>query len=125
MSTDTETGRDEPSVAADVKRPPAAESPARHDHEAEWDVERHVYVPHRIGLPPVRPYVRELWRRRELAYELSRTKLQSQHYDTVFGKVWLVLNPLLLALVYFVLVDILRHGHRPHGFFAHLVAGIF
>jgi teichoic acid transport system permease protein len=32
---------------------------------------------------------------------------------------------MLLALVYFVLVDILRHGHRPHGFFAHLVAGIF
>jgi ABC-type polysaccharide/polyol phosphate export permease len=76
-------------------------------------------------LPPIGPYVRELWRRREFAFELARTKLQAQHFDTAFGQLWLVLNPMLLALVYFVLVDILRHGHRPHGFFAHLVAGIF
>jgi teichoic acid transport system permease protein len=91
----------------------------------EWAQEQHVYEPHRVGLPPIGPYVRELWRRREFAYELSRTKLQSQHFDTAFGKLWLVLNPMLLALVYFILVDILRRGHSPPGFFAHLVAGIF
>ena len=85
------------------------------DHTLEWDLETHVYEPHRVGLPLIRPYVRELWRRREFAFELSRTKLQAQHFDTVFGQFWLVLNPLLLALVYFVLVDILRHGHRPPG----------
>src|SRR3954469_20995698 len=114
MSTETET------------RPPDAGSGASHvEHELEWDVEQHVYEPHRVGLPPIGPYIRELWRRREFAYELSRTKLQSQHFDTVFGKLWLVLNPLLLALVYFILVDILRRGHSPPGFFAHLVAGIF
>jgi teichoic acid transport system permease protein len=125
MSTDTETGPDEPRAAADVKRPPADEGHAHHEHETEWEVERHVYEPHRVGLPPIRPYVRELWRRRELAYELSRTKLQSQHYDTVFGKLWLVLNPLLLALVYFMLVDIVRGGKSQPDFFPHLVAGIF
>jgi ABC-type polysaccharide/polyol phosphate export permease len=43
----------------------------------------------------------------------------------VFGQLWLVLNPLLLACVYFVLVDILRGGTSQPGFFAHLVAGIF
>jgi teichoic acid transport system permease protein len=114
MSTETET------------RPPDAGSgPSHGEHELEWDVEQHVYEPHRVGLPPIGPYVRELWRRREFALELSRTKLQSQHYDTALGKLWLVLNPMLLALVYFILVDILRRGHRPHAFFAHLVAGIF
>jgi teichoic acid transport system permease protein len=125
MSTEIETGPDEPHVAGDVKR---AEEPASAGHQApevEWATERHVYEPHRVGLPPIGPYVRELWRRREFAYELSRTKLQGQHFDTVFGKLWLVLNPLLLALVYFILVDILRRGHSPSGFFAHLVAGIF
>jgi teichoic acid transport system permease protein len=91
----------------------------------EWSAEEHVYEPHRVGLPPLVPYVRELWRRREFAVELSRTNLRAQHFNTAFGQLWLVLNPLLLAFVYFLLVDILRHGHRPHGFFAHLVAGIF
>ncbi len=125
MSTDLETGPDEAAVSGAVEQAPARPGGARQAHELEWELEQHVYEPHRIGLPPILPYVRELWRRREFAFELSRTKLQSQHFDTVFGQFWLVLNPLLLALVYFFLVDILRHGHRPHGFFAHLVAGIF
>ena len=56
--------------------------------------------------------MRELWRRREFAFELARTKLRAQHFDTVFGQLWLVLNPLLLACVYFMLVDILRAADR-------------
>jgi ABC-type polysaccharide/polyol phosphate export permease len=122
MSTETETGPDEPGVAGDLAR---REQAPHHEHETEWESEHHVYEPHRVGLPPIGPYVRELWRRREFAFELSRTKLQAQHFDTVFGKLWLVLNPMLLALVYFILVDILRSGKNPSGFFAHLVAGIF
>jgi teichoic acid transport system permease protein len=122
MSTETETGPDEPRAATQVVQPAHGH---HHDRELEWEGEQHVYEPHRIGLPPIGPYIRELWRRRELAFELSRTTLQSQHFDTVFGKAWLVLNPLMLALVYFVLVDILRRGHSQPGFFAHLVAGIF
>jgi ABC-type polysaccharide/polyol phosphate export permease len=90
-----------------------------------FTAEMHVYEPHLVGLPPLRPYVREAWRRREFADELSRTKLRSQHFDTVFGQLWLVLNPLMLAGVYFVLVDIVRQGARPEGYFAHLIAGIF
>jgi teichoic acid transport system permease protein len=91
----------------------------------EFTAERHVYEPHRIGLPPLVPYVRELWRRREFAREMARTNLRAQHFNTVFGQLWLVLNPLLLAGVYFVLVDILRSGSRGPGFFAHLMAGLF
>jgi teichoic acid transport system permease protein len=44
----------------------------------------------------------------------------------MFGRLWLVLNPLLLAGVYFVLVDIIRKGpSRGSDFLAHLIAGIF
>lgn len=93
--------------------------------ENEFTAVRHVYEPHRVGLPPIGQYVRELWRRRDFAFELSRTNLRAQHFNTAFGQLWLVLNPLLLAGVYFVLVDILRQGQRPQGFFAHLMAGIF
>jgi teichoic acid transport system permease protein len=97
-----------------------------HRREDEFTGERHVFVPHSVGLPPMRSYARELWRRREFAVELARTKLREQNFDTVFGQLWLVLNPLLMALVYFILVDILRASDsRNSEFFAHLVAGLF
>jgi len=87
--------------------------------------ERHVYEPHRVGLPNLRVYVRELWRRRQFAYELSSSSLRSDHFDTAFGQLWLVLNPLLLGLVYYVLVDILSPTAKGADFFAHLLAGLF
>jgi len=96
-----------------------------HHRENDFAEVHHVYEPHLVGLPPLLPYLREAWRRRSFAVELSRTKLRAQHFNTIFGQLWLVLNPLLLAGVYFVLVDILRGGSNPPGFFAHLVAGIF
>jgi ABC-type polysaccharide/polyol phosphate export permease len=87
--------------------------------------EVHVYEPHRIGLPPMRPYLRELWRRREFAFELARTNLRAQHFTTVLGQLWLILNPLFLALIYFVLVEIVRGGSRGTEFLAHLMLGLF
>jgi len=77
-------------------------------------------------LPPVRSYFRAAWDRREFAWEMARTEMRAQHLDTTFGRLWLILNPLLLAFVYFVLVEILRRGnHRPPHQLQHLIAGIF
>jgi teichoic acid transport system permease protein len=111
-------------MTADVTQPTPGSEAAR-DHDRVFGGARHVYEPHRVGLPPLPPYFRELWRRREFALELSRTELRSQHFNTAFGQLWLILNPLLLAAVYFVLVDILRAGKQGPGFFAHLLVGIF
>ena len=92
----------------------------------EYLGEHHVYRPHRAGLPPLRRYVTELWRRRAFVRELARAELKAQNYQTVFGQVWLVLNPLLNALVYFFLVDILSNSSkRPANYIVHLLAGIF
>ena len=85
----------------------------------------HVYEPFQVGLPPLRPYFRELWRRRQFALQLSKTKLRAKHYDTTFGQLWLVLTPLLMACVYFLLVMVIRGGSRGADFFAHLVAALF
>jgi teichoic acid transport system permease protein len=104
---------------------PATARPKPHHATNEWAVATHVYEPHVVGLPPVGQYAREVWRRREFAIELSRTNIRAQHLDSAFGQLWLVLNPLMLAAVYFVLIDIVRRGNHPPGFFAHLVAGIF
>jgi teichoic acid transport system permease protein len=78
-----------------------------------------------VGLPPLAPYFRELWRRREFAYELSRTSLRAQQFNTMFGQLWLVLNPILLACVYFLLVEIIRQRSGGITLFAHLVACLF
>jgi ABC-type polysaccharide/polyol phosphate export permease len=103
----------------------APAAPRQRDRTDEFSAVSHVYEPHRVGLPPLGPYLRELWRRREFAFELSRTDLRSQHFNTVFGQLWLILNPLLLACVYFILVDILRRRSGGIEFFAHLMGALF
>lgn len=97
--------------------------------EDEYFGEYHVYQPHRAGIPDLRVYVRELWRRRQFAAELSRSAMRAAHTTTFFGQLWLVINPLLLALVYYILVSLLSSagggGARSADFFAHLCAGLF
>lgn len=85
----------------------------------------HVYVPHSVGLPRMGSYLRELWRRREFIHEMSRTDLRAQHFNTAFGMLWLVLNPLLLGLTYFLLVFVIRGGNREPDFLAHLLGALF
>jgi teichoic acid transport system permease protein len=97
----------------------------RRERQDDFTAERHVYEPHRIGLPPLRSYFREVWRRRHFAVELARTELRSQYYNTALGQLWLILNPLFLALVYFLLVEIVGRGDRGAEFLAHLMAALF
>ncbi len=67
-----------------------------------------VHEPTVTGIPPVRPYLRELRTRGPLIWHMARSQLKSEHYDTVFGQVWIVLNPLLLAAVYYLLRSVIR-----------------
>jgi teichoic acid transport system permease protein len=110
-------------AAAATATAPAA-TPRRHAREDEF-AERHVYEPHTAGLPPLRPYLRELWRRREFAYELARTDLRAKHFNTLFGQLWLILNGLLLGFIYFLLVVIIGRGNRDAQFLGHLLATLF
>jgi teichoic acid transport system permease protein len=87
--------------------------------------ELQVYEPHKVGLPPLGPYLRDVWRRRHLVVGLARANLRSQNYNTVLGQLWLVLNPLFLALVLFALVTIVRGGSRGMEFMAHLTLCLF
>ena len=125
MSTETEHGTEQPDAATNVVAKESAQPTAAQQREHEFNPEVHVYLPHVVGLPPLRPYLREVWKRREFAKELTSTNLRSAHFNTVFGQLWLILNPIMLSLVYLLLVDILRAGRHPPGYFAHLTAGIF
>ncbi len=83
-----------------------------------------VYEPFRAGLPPLGRYWRSLWARRSFISEYSRSELHSRHFDTVFGQVWLIINPLLLSGVYFLLIVIIG-GHSDKVRYAHLTACLF
>jgi len=87
--------------------------------------EYNVYEPHKVGLPPLGPYFRALWARKQFLFELARTNLRAQHYNTTFGQLWLILNPLMMAAVYFTLVYIIRDGGRGPVFLAHLMLSLF
>lgn len=78
--------------------------------EDEYLGEHHVYEPHRVGLPRMGPYFRELRRRRGFAFELARTQMHAANTDTALGQIWLVLNPMLLSAVYYLLITVLQSG---------------
>ena len=83
-----------------------------------------VYEPFRAGLPPLIRYCKSLWSRRTFIAEYSRSELREQHFDSLFGQMWLVLNPLLLSAVYFLLIIIIQ-GSSDVTRYAHLTATLF
>ncbi len=91
----------------------------------DYDAELQVYEPHRAGLPKIIPYFRDLLTRLEFAAEFSRSGIRAANTQTVFGQLWLVLNPLLLACVYYVLVTIIAPGRGGLPYLAHIVGGLF
>jgi teichoic acid transport system permease protein len=83
-----------------------------------------VYEPFHAGLPPMREYLRTLWGRKTFIAEFSRSELREKNYGTVFGQLWLVLNPLLLSGVYFLLIYVIG-GSSDATRFGHLTATLF
>ena len=83
-----------------------------------------VYEPFKAGLPPMRAYMRSLWHRRAFISEFARSELREQNFGSVFGQLWLVLNPLLLSAVYFLLIYVIG-GTSDEIRFGHLTATLF
>ncbi|CAN2216700.1 TagG ABC-type polysaccharide/polyol phosphate export systems, permease component [Candidatus Nanopelagicaceae bacterium] len=83
-----------------------------------------VYEPFKAGLPPMRPYLRSLWHRRAFISEFARSELREQNFGSLFGQLWLVLNPLLLSGVYFLLIYVIG-GTSDSTRFGHLTATLF
>ena len=83
-----------------------------------------VYEPFRAGLPKLGRYWKSLWSRRTFIAEFSKSELREQHFDSVFGQLWMILNPLLLSGVYFILIVIIR-GSSDSSRYAHLTATLF
>jgi len=87
-----------------------------------------VYESTATGLPPLRPYFSELWGRRRFVWHLARSDLKAEHYDSAIGQLWVILDPLLLAAVYFLLRTVVRPagtGAARNAIIAHLVWAVF
>lgn len=97
---------------------------SKNDTVPDWDADLQVYEPHRAGLPAFKPYFRDLFARLEFAAQFSKSGIKAAHSQTVFGQLWLVLNPLLLALVYYILVAIIAN-RGGLDFLAHITGGLF
>lgn len=87
-----------------------------------------MFEPTATGLPPMRTYLIDLWHRRPLIWHLARTDLKSQHYETTIGQAWIVLDPLLLAAVYYLFRSIVSAGGTAatrSEILSHLLWGVF
>lgn len=81
----------------------------------------------RIGTKPsLLDYVRDAWSRREFAITVALGELRAQNQNTVLGSIWHLLNPLLLAAVYFFIFGIvLGRAGSESNYPAFLIIGIF
>jgi len=60
----------------------------------------------RSGLPVLSTYFSEVWRFRVFAWRWSLSEIKSLNFETLLGRVWHIINPLLFGLIYFVFVGI-------------------
>lgn len=82
------------------------------------------YEPFKAGLPRMGEYVRTFWRRRAFISEFAKSELREQNFDSFFGQLWLVINPLLLSGVYFLLINVIGESKDSQRF-VHLTANLF
>src|SRR5699024_4327832 len=79
-----------------------------------------------IGVrPPLDQYLRELWGRRHFIWMDSRHRLATKNARNRLGRVWLVLRPMLDALLYFVIFGLIIGARGGiENFAAYVVVGI-
>ena len=72
-------------------------------------------------------YLSGLWAHREFAWYLAMSNLKARNASTSLGILWWVLNPLLLAGVYFLVFGVIfGQGRRGNPeYLAHLMSGMF
>ena len=81
---------------------------------------------HRVGARPrLLKYLEETWRRRDFIATMARYRLRSKFEQNRLGIVWIVLRPLINALVYGLIFGLLQAGNRPPDFAAYVVVGVF
>jgi teichoic acid transport system permease protein len=81
----------------------------------------------RVGArPPLGQYVSLLWERRYFLWADARAKVASGTRQSLLGKAWLVLDPLINGAVYFLVFGLLMKNARGiDNFIGYLLIGVF
>lgn len=75
--------------------------------------------------PSLGDYLRELWGSRHFIMYDAKVRLAVSQNHTYLGKVWIILNPVLLGLTFFVVFGLLlRTGRGVDNFLAFLLIGL-
>lgn len=61
----------------------------------------------RTGVPQLGHYLSEAFRYRTFAIYWSKADLKSRNFETVLGRLWHFLNPLLFGIIYFIFIGII------------------
>lgn len=73
-----------------------------------------------------RTYLRSLWRWREFGWFLAMGNLTARNASTSLGLFWWVLNPSIMAAIYFLVFGVIFDGRRGEpDFIAWLLSGVF
>ncbi|QPL06073.1 MULTISPECIES: ABC transporter permease [Actinomyces] len=75
--------------------------------------------------PPLGAYTRELWRRRHFIWADGRARALGSQRGTVLGNVWLVAQPMLNAMVFYIMFGLLLQTSRGiDNFIGYLIIGV-
>ncbi|WP_098465396.1 ABC transporter permease [Isoptericola jiangsuensis] len=80
-----------------------------------------------VGARPAIPvYLKQLWRRRYFLWAEARAKVTSGTRETLLGQAWLVVNPVLNGLAYYLIFGLVL-GARDGipNFLGYLIIGVF
>jgi len=76
--------------------------------------------------PPLGAYLTEAWRRRRFAFTLAGYRLIGTLLKNRLGILWIVLRPLLMAILYGTIFNFILSGAaRPQNFVQYLLVGVF
>ena len=77
-------------------------------------------------VPGLGDYVKSTWKRRDFISELADARSSQQYSDSLLGRIWQLITPLLNAAIYYFIFGILLGTSKGiENFTAFLVAGVF
>lgn len=77
-------------------------------------------------IPSLFDYLKSTWRRKDFIAELADARSTQQYSDSLLGRIWQLITPLLNAAIYYFIFGILLGTSKGiENFTAFLVAGVF